>query len=109
MASLRSVPIAPKALPLVGHLIPLLRNPLEFINSLPTHGELVRIRLGPFTLVMICDPELTRQALVDDRVFDKGGPVFDRVREVVGDDGLASCPYGAHRRLQPAGPARLPP
>ncbi|MEV8016027.1 cytochrome P450 [Streptomyces sp. NPDC086554] len=113
MASLRSVPIAPKALPLVGHLIPLLRNPLEFINSLPTHGELVRIRLGPFTLVMICDPELTRHALVDDRVFDKGGPIFDRVREVVGDDGLASCPHGAHRRLrrlaQPAfRPERFP-
>ncbi|MGW2228024.1 cytochrome P450 [Streptomyces formicae] len=113
MASLRSVPIAPKALPVVGHLLPLLRNPLEFINSLSAHGELVRIQLGPFTLVMICDPELTRQALVDDRVFDKGGPIFDRVREVVGNDGLASCPYSAHRRLrrlaQPAfHPARFP-
>ncbi|MEU7580743.1 cytochrome P450 [Streptomyces sp. NPDC041068] len=113
MTSPRSVPVAPKALPLVGHLIPMLRNPLEFINSLPAHGELVRIQVGPFTLVMICDPELTRQALVDDRVFDKGGPIFDRVREVVGDDGLASCPYSTHRRLrrlaQPAfHPARFP-
>ncbi|MFE0175870.1 cytochrome P450 [Streptomyces sp. NPDC059002] len=113
MTSLRALPVAPKALPLVGHLIPLLRNPLEFLNSLPPHGDLVRIQLGPVPLVMICDPELTRQALVDDRVFDKGGPIFDRVREVVGNDGLASCPYSAHRRLrrlaQPAfHPARFP-
>ncbi|MFD5699407.1 cytochrome P450 [Streptomyces lasiicapitis] len=113
MTGLRSVPVAPKALPLVGHLMPLMRNPLEFINSLSAHGELVRIQLGPFTLVVICDPELTRQALVDDRVFDKGGPIFDRVREVVGNDGLASCPHRTHRRLrrltQPAfHPARLP-
>ncbi|MFE0105249.1 cytochrome P450 [Streptomyces sp. NPDC059009] len=113
MKSLRSVPRAPKSLPLVGHLMPLMRSPLEFLNSLPAHGDLVRVQLGPFTLVVICDPELTRQALVEDRVFDKGGPIFDRVREVVGDDGLASCPYSAHRRLrrltQPAfHPARLP-
>ncbi|GHC46421.1 cytochrome P450 [Streptomyces flavofungini] len=113
MTNSRPVPLAPKARPLVGHLVPLLRNPLEFLNSLPAHGDLVRIRLGPFTLVAICDPELTRRALVDDRVFDKGGPIFDRVREVVGDDGLASCPYSAHRRLrrlaQPAfHPARFP-
>ncbi|MFD0413755.1 cytochrome P450 [Streptomyces sp. NPDC127108] len=113
MTNVRSVPLAPRALPLVGHLIPLTRNPLGFLNSLPAHGELVRIQLGPFPLVVICDPELTRHALIDDRVFDKGGPIFDRVREVVGDHGLASCPYSAHRRLrrlaQPAfHPARLP-
>ncbi|MDT3396011.1 cytochrome P450 [Streptomyces sp. B1866] len=107
-----SVPTAPSALPLLGHALPLIRTPLAFVRSLPAHGELVRIRLGPLAVMVICDLDLTRQALLDDRVFDKGGPLFDRMREVLGD-GLATCPHGEHRRLrrlaQPAfHSARLP-
>ncbi|WP_331748838.1 hypothetical protein [Streptomyces sp. NBC_00984] len=45
--------------------------------------------MGPVPLVVICDPELTRQALVDDRLFDKGGPLWDRGREVLGDGSCA--------------------
>ncbi|MFI0743091.1 cytochrome P450 [Streptomyces sp. NPDC021100] len=112
MRALRTIPAAPRALPLLGHLVPLLRDPLALLTSLPAHGDLVRLNLGPFPLIVICDPELTRQALVNDRVFDKGGPMFDRAREVAGD-GLGTCPHSAHRRLrrlaQPAfHPARLP-
>ncbi|MFE4616838.1 cytochrome P450 [Streptomyces sp. NPDC056747] len=108
----RSIPTAPRALPLLGHVVPLLRDPLAFLNSLPATGELVRIRLGPLAVIVICDPELTRQALLDDRVFDKGGPLYDRLREVIGN-GVVSCPHQAHRRLrrlsQPAfHQARLP-
>ncbi|MFE1549879.1 cytochrome P450 [Streptomyces sp. NPDC058718] len=108
----RSIPTAPRALPLLGHVVPLLRDPLAFLNSLPAAGELARIRLGPLTMIVICDPELTRQALLDDRIFDKGGPLYDRLREVIGN-GVVSCPHQAHRRLrrlsQPAfHQARLP-
>ncbi|WP_323179578.1 cytochrome P450 [Streptomyces sp. NBC_00654] len=109
---LRLIPPAPHAWPLIGHLVSLARDPLAFLKSLPAHGPLVRVHMGPVPLVVICDPELTRQALVDDRLFDKGGPVFDRFRDVLGD-GLSSCPHHAHRRLrrltQPAfHPDRLP-
>ncbi|MFG3039788.1 cytochrome P450 [Streptomyces sp. NPDC048330] len=112
MKDFRSIPTAPRALPLLGHVVPLLRDPLAFLNSLPAHGDLVRIRLGPLGIVVICDPELTRRALLDDRVFDKGGPLYDRLREVIGD-GVVSCPHQEHRRLrrlsQPAfHAARLP-
>ncbi|MFI1812100.1 cytochrome P450 [Streptomyces sp. NPDC020422] len=112
MKVVSSLPTAPRALPLIGHVIPLLRDPLAFLNSLPALGELVRIRLGPLSVVVICDPELTRQALLDDRVFDKGGPLYDRLREVIGD-GVVSCRHQDHRRLrrlsQPAfHPSRLP-
>lgn len=75
------------------------REALAFLKSLPAHGALVRVHRGPVPLVVICDPELTHQALVDDRVFDKGGPVFERFRDVLGD-GLSSCPHHAHRRLR---------
>ena len=96
---------APGALPLVGHLVPLLRDPLGFLRSLPAHGDLVEVRLGPVTTVIACTPELTMQILRDDRTFDKGGPVFGRFREVVGN-GLVACPHADHRRqrrlVQPA-------
>jgi pentalenene oxygenase len=103
---------APGALPLLGHTLSLLRNPLRFVISLPAHGDLVRIRIGPIEAIVVCTPELVRQVLVNDRVFDKDGPFFDLTREAFGD-GLATCPHGLHRRqrrlAQPAfHPARLP-
>ncbi|MFE5818504.1 cytochrome P450 [Streptomyces sp. NPDC056479] len=96
---------APRALPLVGHAIPLMRRPVEFLDSLPAYGDLVEIRLGPTRAYVPCHPELLRQVLMEDRVFDKGGPLFDRLRDIVGN-GLGSCPHRDHRRqrrlLQPA-------
>ncbi|MER5491691.1 cytochrome P450 [Streptomyces sp. NPDC002490] len=91
------VPLAPGALPLLGHALPLLRDPLAFISSLSGYRRMVRVRLGPSTAVMVCDPALTRQVFLNDRVFDKGGPIYDRISEVIGD-GLSTCSYTLHRR-----------
>ncbi|BBA90564.1 MULTISPECIES: cytochrome P450 [Mycobacterium] len=100
-----SIPAAPAALPLLGHTLPPLRNPLSFLLSLPARGDLVRIRIGPATAVVACTAELTHEILCDDRIFDKGGIFFDRFREMLGD-GLSTCPRSQHRRqrrlLQPA-------
>ncbi|MGE2817978.1 cytochrome P450 [Mycobacterium heidelbergense] len=113
MTSPNSIPIAPGALPLLGHLVPLIRDPYEFLTSLPAHGDVVRVRLGPATMVVVvCDPGLTDRVLRDDRTFDKGGPIYDRAREVLGDS-LSTCPHSLHRRqrrlAQPAfHSARMP-
>jgi cytochrome P450 len=88
---------APGALPLLGHTLALLRDPLRFLSSLPEHGDLVRIRLGLVEAIVVCDPELTRQMLLDGRTFEKGGPLVDKASEVFGD-GLGTCPHGEHRR-----------
>ncbi|MFC8828633.1 cytochrome P450 [Streptomyces sp. NPDC057137] len=96
-ATTASIPLAPRALPLLGHALPLLRDPLAFIMSLSEYRKMVRVRLGPSTAVMICDPALTRQVFLNDRVFDKGGPIYDRISEVIGD-GLSTCSYSLHRR-----------
>ena len=103
---------APGSLPLLGHTLALLRDPLRFLSSLPEHGDLVRIRLGLVDAIVVCDPELTRQMLLDGRTFEKGGPLVDKASEVFGD-GLGTCPHGEHRRqrrlTQPAfHQARLP-
>ncbi|MDT0442253.1 cytochrome P450 [Streptomyces johnsoniae] len=92
-----TIPQAGRPIPFLGHSLRLFRDPLGFVSSLPALGDLVRMRLGPLAVVVVCDPELTRQVLVDDRTFDKGGPFIHRAREVTGD-GLATCPHSAHRR-----------
>ncbi|WP_043267754.1 cytochrome P450 [Streptomyces sp. CT34] len=92
-----SIPTAPGALPLIGHLVPLLRDPLAFFTSLPSHGRLVRIRIGGFVAVVVCDQDLTRQVLREDQTFDKGGPFMDQFKEMIGD-GLPVCPHSRHRR-----------
>lgn len=94
-----ALPVAPGALPGLGHTLSLIRDPLGFVSGLPAYGDLVVMRLGSQRVVMVCDPKLTYQLLVDDRTFDKGGPLFDRIREVSGDN-LVTCPHGQHRRLR---------
>ncbi|MFE2955074.1 cytochrome P450 [Nocardia tengchongensis] len=105
MAFPSSIAAVPHRLPLLGHMVSLLRDPLAFLSSLPTHGDLVRVGLGPVTAVAVCDPALTQELLRRDRVFDKGGPLLERVREALGD-GLVTCPHSLHRRhrrlVQPA-------
>jgi len=99
------IPSAPRTRPLLGNAVALLHHPLRLLTSLPAQGDLVRIGFGPLPVYMVCSPELAHQVLMDDRTFDKGGLIFDRVREVTGN-GLTSCPHRDHRRqrrlIQPA-------
>lgn len=87
----------PGALPVLGHTLALLRDPLRFLSSLPAYGSLPVVRLGPMTMRMACTPELTGQILRDDRTFDKGGPVYEQQREGMGN-GLGTCARAQHRR-----------
>jgi pentalenene oxygenase len=48
-------------------------------------------------VLVVCHPVLLHHGLVDDQTFDKGGPFYDALRDVLGN-GLASCPHGVHRR-----------
>ncbi|MEU3600639.1 cytochrome P450 [Streptomyces sp. NPDC006798] len=90
---------APGALPLIGHAVSMLKDPYGFFGSLPAHGELVDIGIGPFKATVVTTAELTYEVLKDDRTFDKGGLIYERTREVLGD-GVVTCPYKDHRRLR---------
>ncbi|MEU9454083.1 cytochrome P450 [Streptomyces sp. NPDC048277] len=87
---------APGIFPLLGHGIALYRRPLAFLNSLPAHGDLVEIRLGPRRAWMVCHPELTHEVLMDPHTFDKGGPLYDRLGKLMGD-GIVTCRRPTHR------------
>ncbi|GAA0674164.1 cytochrome P450 [Kitasatospora atroaurantiaca] len=96
---------APGARPLLGHAPALFRDPLPFLRSLAERGDLVELRLGPQRAMMCCSPDLFHHVLTDTRHFDKGGPLFDKLKWFLGD-GLGSTPHEVHRRqrrqLQPA-------
>ncbi|MFE4513569.1 cytochrome P450 [Kitasatospora sp. NPDC056783] len=89
----------PGTLPIVGDAWPLLRDPIGFLAGLPHRGDLARLRLGPVPVSVVCTPGLAQQVLRDDRTFDKGGPFFDRMRDLLGE-AVATCPHGRHRRLR---------
>ncbi|WP_246150714.1 cytochrome P450 [Streptomyces qinzhouensis] len=85
----------PGALPLFGHTLRLARNPTAFLASLPDHGDLVELRLGPVRAYVVCDPGLAHRALSDVRTFDKGGPFYDAARQETGN-GIITCRNAEH-------------
>ncbi|MGF1238729.1 cytochrome P450 [Streptomyces sp. 2-6] len=89
--------VAPGALPLLGHVPALWRYPLEFLASLPAHGDLVELRLGPNRAYLAAHPELVREVLLNPRVYDKGG-VFDKARQLLGNS--LSVSRGEEHRFQ---------
>jgi cytochrome P450 len=103
---------APGWLPLLGHTIPLHRDPLRFLAGLPAHGDLVSIGIGPARAVVVCDPGLVHEVVTDLRTFDRAGVIYDRIRAAMGN-GLATAGHPDHRRqrliMQPAfHPRHLP-
>jgi cytochrome P450 len=103
---------APGAVPVLGHALQLWRRPLEFLASLPALGDLVGIRLGPRTAYLACHPDVVMRVLLEARTFDKGGPLFEKARLLVGN-GLVSSGWEDHRTqrrmLQPVfHPSRMP-
>ena len=99
------ISVAPRALPLIGHIAELRKKPLNFFSSLSEHGDLVEVRFGPYRVYAVCHPDLAQHMLFNPRIFDKGGPLFDKSRLLVGD-GLVTCGWESHRSqrrmLQPA-------
>jgi cytochrome P450 len=98
-------PVAPGRLPLLGHTLSLLGRPFRFLSLMRSHGEVVRIYLGPLPVYLVTSPELAWQVLATDADrFDKG-MIFDKVRPLFGN-GLANSNgdfYRRQRRLvQPA-------
>jgi cytochrome P450 len=106
-----SVGPAPQAVPVLGHLAPLRRRPVDFLASLSDFGDLLELRFGPRRAWIVCHPQLVQHINQTPAVFDKGGPIFDKLRSVLGN-GVATCPHSEHKRqrqlVQPAfQPARL--
>ncbi|MFE4669972.1 hypothetical protein ACFRI7_24545 [Streptomyces sp. NPDC056716] len=77
------------------------RDPLGFVESLRPLGPLVRIRLGHTASYAATTAELARhiQLAGNGVEFDKGGPFFASLGQVVGD-GLGTIRAEEHRPLR---------
>jgi cytochrome P450 len=88
----------PRALPVLGHAVYLLRRPQEFVTRMRDAGEVTVFRLGPRSAYLVNTPELVHQVLVTRRAaFDKGGALFAQATELVGT-GLVTSGAELHRR-----------
>ncbi|SDX60909.1 Cytochrome P450 [Amycolatopsis xylanica] len=91
------VAVLPGRWPLLGHTIPMLRDPLKLFTSLREYGDVVRLYLGPLPVYLVTTPELAWRVLaLEADKFDKG-IVFDKMRPLFGD-GLATSNGEFNRR-----------
>jgi epi-isozizaene 5-monooxygenase len=104
-SGLREPPLVDGALPLIGHGLKLVRDPLAFMSSLRRHGDVVRLRLGPKTVYAPTTPALTG-ALALHPGFIIAGPLWESLEGLLGKQGVATANGPTHRRqrrtIQPA-------
>lgn len=98
-------PLAGGAVPVLGHGLKLLRDPLAFMSGLREYGDVVRLRLGPKTVYAPTTPALTGAlALNPDFIID--GPLWQSLEGLLGKEGVATANGPRHRRqrrtIQPA-------
>lgn len=106
-------PVAAGRLPVLGHLLPLARNPMGFLQAVRAQGDVVAFHLGPRPVYQVNSADLIREVLVTRAHEFRRGEVFAQARRVLGD-GLATADGSVHMRqrrtVQPAfHPDRLAP
>ncbi|MFF4758648.1 cytochrome P450 [Streptomyces sp. NPDC001292] len=90
-------PVAGGGVPLLGHGLKLVRDPLAFMSQLRDHGDVVRLRLGPKTVYAVTTPALTGAvALSPDYIIS--GPLWESLEGLVGKEGVATSNGALHRR-----------
>lgn len=92
-----TIPKVPGSLPLVGHTLRMVRNPLKFAGEAAALGPIVRIYLGPKMAYMVSNHELLYEILVrQTKSFEKGRH-FERARPLLGN-GILLSSGSFHRR-----------
>jgi cytochrome P450 len=103
--NLQSIPVAPRALPALGHVVSLWRRPLPFLQSLRSAGKVVRIDIGRYPVYFVTTPQLVHEVLVTQAGAFTRGRIYDRARALFGN-GLATSDGAYHqqqrRLVQPA-------
>ncbi|WP_158710327.1 cytochrome P450 [Streptomyces sp. NRRL F-5126] len=89
-------PRAPGGVPGLGHVVPLLRDPLGFMESLSRVGGVVETRLGPRRVRVVTAPALVHELLVALAHDAPRGAVQQTLKDAFGD-GLLMSDGQAHR------------
>lgn len=98
-------PVAPHRLPVLGHSVAMIRNPMGFLGSLSSLGEVVQIGLGRLPVYMVTDPALVHEMLVTKAGNFEKGLLIDKARALIGN-GIVTSAGEFHLRqrrlIQPA-------
>jgi cytochrome P450 len=101
----RDVPLLPGGQRLLGHALEFRGDPLQLFQRAREHGDVVRIRFGPFPVYLLNSPAAIRQALVGQARKLEKGINFGRAKRLIGN-GLVMSAGEDHRRqrrlMQPA-------
>jgi len=104
-SELREPPLAGGGVPVLGHGLKLVRDPLAFMSGLREYGDVVRLKLGPKTVYAPTTPALTG-ALALSPDFKIDGPLWESLEGLLGKEGVATANGPRHRRqrrtIQPA-------
>lgn len=99
------VPALPGARRLLGHGLEFGRDPLALLQRAREHGDVVRLRFGPYHIYVLNSPDAIRQALVGQARKLEKGLSFGRAKKLIGN-GLVLSEGEDHRRqrrlMQPA-------
>ncbi len=99
-----TIPEAPGAWPLLGHMVPMLRRPLAFLPAIAAHGDIVKVRFGRMPVYVVTHPGAVREVLVPGDRDYKRGRIFEKLEPALGK-GIATVSGDEHRRqrrlLQP--------
>jgi cytochrome P450 len=101
----REVPLMPGGRWVLGHAVEFGRDPLALLQRAREHGDVVRIRFGPFHAYVLNSPDAIRDALVSQARKLEKGLSFGRAKRLIGN-GLVMSEGENHRRqrrlMQPA-------
>jgi cytochrome P450 len=91
--------VLPGRLPGAGHVLQLVRRPLEFLREAQSHGDVVRIHLGPIKAYFVNQPETLRSMLVTSQGDYDKGVHFEQAKLVIGDSlPVSDGPFHRHQR-----------
>ncbi|MFI1962752.1 cytochrome P450 [Streptomyces pathocidini] len=91
------IPSMPGGYPFLGHALQLRTRPLEFVQELRKHGDIVAFRLGTRDAYAVNHPDLIRQMLVTDAKNFRKGRMFEKGR-LVARNGLFTSEGDFHLR-----------
>jgi cytochrome P450 len=101
----RDVPLMPGGQRILGHALEFGRDPLALFQRAREHGDVVRVRFGPFRVYVLNSPSAIREALVGEARKLGKGLNFGRAKRLIGNGLVMSEGESHHRQrrlMQPA-------
>jgi cytochrome P450 len=85
------LPPGPKGLPVIGHLLPMLRNPMEAVTEVARrYGGMARIPIRGNQLYLCSDPEMLKELLITHRAKYMKNIRYRHIQALVGQGLLLS-------------------